>query len=172
MDTDFFLIKRMRQGDEASMDSFVRKYYPDILFYCKNHSMDKEYAKDLAQETFLRFFEHLAEYRHLGKAKNFLYTIAGNLCKDYYKKIAEIPAEDLPETGENQTEQMQNKLLVEGALIKLPEEFREVVILYYFQELKLKEIADLLHIGLPLVKYRLRRAKELLEGMLREEEPI
>lgn len=86
MDTDFLLIRKMRQGDEEAIDLFVRKYYPDIFRYCRYHCFDTEYAEDLTQETFVRFFEKFAEYHHFGKAKNYLYTIAGNLCKDYYKK--------------------------------------------------------------------------------------
>lgn len=50
----------------------------------------------------------------------------------------------------------------------MEEELREVVILYYFQDLKQKEIAEALQIGLPLVKYRLRRAKEELGRILKE----
>ena len=45
---------------------------------------------------------------------------------------------------------------------KLPEEIRETAVLYFFQELKQREIAELLHIKLSLVKYRIGRAKELL----------
>ncbi|MBD5457976.1 MAG: RNA polymerase sigma factor, partial [Lachnospiraceae bacterium] len=45
---------------------------------------------------------------------------------------------------------------------KLSEELREVVILHYFQELSMREIAGILQIGIPLVKYRIKRAKELL----------
>lgn len=65
-------------------------------------------------------------------------------------------------------EKVAERLDMEQALRKLPEELREVLILYYFQELKLREIAKVLQIGLPLAKYRIKRAKEqlalLLEG--------
>lgn len=106
---------------------------------------------------------------------NYLYTIAGNLCKDYWKKIKEIPIEEIElieEKGleEHQTEDILNKILMEQALKQLPDELREVLTLYYFQELKLTEISDTLQIGLPLVKYRLRQAKKQLEELLRKEE--
>ena len=72
----------------------------------------------------------------------------------------------MPETGEDQIEQVQDRLLIEEALNKLPEELKEIVVLYYFQGLKLREISDLIHIKLPLVKYRIKRAKELLGAIL------
>lgn len=51
----------------------------------------------------------------------------------------------------------------------LPEELREVIILYYFQELRLAEISDMLGIGLPLVKYRIKQARIQLKRLLGEE---
>ncbi len=122
----------------------------------------------------MRFFAKLSGYHHRGKIKNFLYTIAGNLCKDYLKKVKEIPVEDLePEKGieqkERQMEDVLNVFAVECALKQLPDELHEVVILHYFQGLRLTEIAGILQIGLPLVKYRLKRAKVQLEGLLRLE---
>ena len=51
-----------------------------------------------------------------------------------------------------------------------PDELLEVIIFYYFQELKLREIAGILHISLPLVKYRLRQAKIQLEKLLGKED--
>ncbi|TGY97985.1 RNA polymerase sigma factor [Petralouisia muris] len=171
MDADFLLIRKIKQGDEPAMEDFVRKYYPEILTYCKYRCQDQRDAEDLTQETFARFFKSIAAYRHSGKAKNYLYTIAGNLCRDFYKKKKEIPLEDSrlndslePETG--QIEQIVDKLTVGHALQQLPEDYREVIILYYFQELTLSEIAKILQIRLPLVKYRFRQAKIQLEKLL------
>ena len=141
-----------------------------ILNYCHYHCSDKTYAEDLAQETFVHFFSKLSDYHYRGKTLNYLYTIASNLCKDYLKKIKEIPLEENEIVEENQMENILNKILVEQALKQLPVELCEVLTLYYFQELKLTEISDTLQIGLPLVKYRLRKAKIQLEEVLRKEE--
>ena len=83
---DVILILQMKQGDEQAFDKFVRKYYGDILSYCKYHCLDQTEAEDLTQETFLRFMNNIQSYQHIGKAKNYLYVIAGNLCKDYLKR--------------------------------------------------------------------------------------
>lgn len=173
MENDFLLIRKMKQGEEDAFDVFVRKYYADILKYCAYHCSDQKYAEDLAQDTFLHFFTKLSDYHHTGKTKNYLYTIAGNLCRNYYKKTKELLVEeDLPKMEGNSTkgpeETVTDKMLLEGALKQLPEEDYDVITLFYFQELKLKEIADVLQIGLPLVKYRLKRAK-LKEYLGKEE---
>ena len=167
---DFLLIRKMKQGDDNAFDLFVHKYYQEILSYCYHHCFDQTYAEDLTQETFIRFFTKLSDYHYKGKTLNYLYTIASNLCKDYLKKIKEIPLEENEIVEENQMENILNKILVEQALKQLPVELCEVLTLYYFQELKLTEISDTLQIGLPLVKYRLRKAKIQLEEVLRKEE--
>lgn len=171
MDTDFKLIKRMRQGDESAFDIFIHKYYTDILRYCTYHCSDSEEAKDLTQETFLRFFSGFASYSHKGKVKNFLYTIAGNLCKNYYKQVRGQPLDSIGEKllCESPEDALSTQITVHMCLDRLPDELREVIILYYYQDLKQTEIANVLGIGLPLVKYRLKKAKEQLEKMLRTE---
>lgn len=173
MDSDFFLIRKMRQGDEKAFDIFVRKYYGDILRYCACHCFDAEDAQDLTQETFVRFFSRFSDYRHKGKTKNYLYTIAGNLCKNYYKKNKEPAADNVYGESRNIAESPEDSVIertvLKWALDQLEPELREVIDLYYFRELKLRETAETLHISLPLVKYRLRRAKDRLQEMLGKE---
>ncbi len=72
--------------------------------------------------------------------------------------------------GANQEDILLDKVVIEEALRRLPEEYREVIILYYFQNLKLSEIAGVLQINLSLVKYRIRQAKKQLEQYLGEED--
>ena len=170
MDADFLLLHRMRHGETQAIEDFVRKYYPLILRYCHLHIRDFGFAEDLTQETFARFFRTLSQYQHYGKAANYLYVIAGNLCRDYHKKPGEIPMEELPEQPVYQMETLDLRLDIHRALEQLPPELREVTILYFFQELKQKEISKILGIGLPLVKYRIRRAKELLEQLIGKED--
>lgn len=174
MYSDFLLIKKMKQGDDVAFDLFIRKYYREILTYCYCHCPDKDYAEDLTQETYVRFFTKLSDYHYKGKTLNYLYTIAGNLCRDYLKKVKEIPVEEMEFVEEKnmkqyQTEEILNKIYIEQALGQLPDELSEILTLYYFQELKLTEIAGILQIGLPLVKYRLGRGKKLLKESLRKE---
>ena len=140
MEADFLLIKRMKHGDEVAFDIFVRKYYEEILKYCCYHCSDIAYAEDLTQETFIRFFTKLSDYRHLGKTRSYLYTIAGNLCRDYYKKKRETPLEEpvinkVFDLSKNHEEAVVNKITIEWALKKLPDELSEIVILYYFQRI-------------------------------------
>ncbi len=202
MDSDYILIKKMKMGNETAIDTFVRKYYPAIFRYCLFHINDRGYAQDLTQETFVKFFTNFDKYVHSGKALNYLYVIAGNACKDYYRKksraVTEVSMEGVyaaekfngaksdcekpdyakldyakPERiissgckGYNRNayeiEGIIERLDIHSAFDSLPEEIKETAVLYFMQELSQKDIARILGIGLPLVKYRIKRARELL----------
>ena len=129
MDYDFSLLRRMRQGDELAIEEFVRKYYPLVLRYCRLHLWDAGEAEDVTQEVFARFFRTLPQYQHYGKAANYLYVIAGNLCRDSYKKIRPLPLEEVPEEAWEQTPELDRRLDVRRALDSLPPELREAAVL-------------------------------------------
>lgn len=164
MDTDFFLIQRMKNGDDRAIEGFIQKYYPKIFQYCLLHIRDWGEAEYLTQETFLKFFQSFERYQHRGKCSAFLYAIASNNCKDYYRKAKEQYMEEVPEKAEadQDMDTAEIRLDVENAVSRLPEELRETAILFFFQGLKQREIAKLLDIKVSLVKYRVTRAKKLL----------
>ena len=164
MDSDFFLIQKMKNGDDRAIESFVRKYYPKIFQYCLLHIRDRGDAEDLTQETFLKFFQSFERYQHRGKCSAFLYAIASNACRDYYRKAKEQYVEEIPERAEEDREMgtAEIRMDVENAVVRLPEELKETAILFFFQGMKQREIAKLMDIKLSLVKYRVTRAKKLL----------
>ena len=164
MDSDFFLIQKIKNGDDGAVENFVRKYYPKIFQYCLLHIRDRGDAEDLTQETFLKFFQSFERYQHRGKCSAFLYAIASNNCKDYYRKAKEQYMEEVPEKAEEDREMgtAEIRMDVENAVARLPEELKETAILFFFQGMKQREIAKLMDIKLSLVKYRVTRAKKLL----------
>lgn len=172
MDADLLLIHRIRNGDEDAIEIFVKKYYPAILRYCTYRVSDKQQAEDLTQETFYNFFKSFRTYSHKGKLANYLYVIAGNLCRDYWRLEKKEQHDQLSESTELaiSTLDLDSRLDIEKAIRDLPEEFQEVVNLHYFLGMKLKEIADAEGISLTLVKYRLKRGKDILKDLLREED--
>ena len=153
------------------MDQFVLKHYPKIYQYCLLRVRDHGYAEDLTQETFLKFFQAFERYKHYGKALNYLYVIAGNLCKDHFRKEGRMEVYEMSEKiAVEHMGQVEKRMEIYEALDKLPEEIREVVILFFFQEISQKEIARMMGIKLSLVKYRVSRAKKLLAKYLGEGE--
>lgn len=170
MDLDFLTIHQIKNGDAQAAEGFIRKYYPEILRYCYLHISDRGYAEDLTQETFEHFFSTLNRYQYRGKTKNYLYTIAANLCRDHYKRSREFPSEDLPEQPVEPISQAETKMDVYTALSRLSYELREATVLYFFQDRTQNEIAKILGISQTLVQRRLERAKEQLRVILEKEE--
>ena len=161
MDGDFSLIQKMRAGDGQAVEEFVKKYYPAILQYCCLHICNREDGEDAAQETFERFFRTFERYRHYGKAGNYLYVIAGNVCKDYFRRKREVAMAELPEIEEKSMGGLEELMDVSRILKSFPQELQETAILYFFQERKQKEISKITGASLSLVKYRIRRVREL-----------
>ncbi len=178
VDEDFLLVFGIRNGKEDAAEAFVRKYYSEILNYCLVRTGDFMHAEDLTQQTFLNFFKGIGRYEHRGKAKNFLYVTAGNLCKNFYEQKGRLQETFMGEeewkaadaAGYDPVWKTAEKISIREALLQLPEEQREVVLLYYFQELKIKEIAAILGQTQSNIKYRLKVAKDKLKEILGKED--
>lgn len=178
VDEDFLLVFGIRNGKEDAAEAFVRKYYSEILNYCFVRTGDFMHAEDLTQQTFLNFFKGIGRYEHRGKAKNFLYVTAGNLCKNFYEQKGRLQETFMGEeewkaadaAGYDPVWKTAEKISIREALLQLPEEQREVVLLYYFQELKIKEIAAILGQTQSNIKYRLKAAKDKLKEILGKED--
>ncbi|HLS35550.1 MAG TPA: RNA polymerase sigma factor, partial [Bacillota bacterium] len=79
------LIRKIIKGDEEAFDSLVKKHYNNIYHYCFRKTGNKEIAKDLTQEVFMKLIRSIHRYRFTGKFTNFLFTIAVNTCNDFYR---------------------------------------------------------------------------------------
>lgn len=157
------LIRKLKMGNKESVNRVFEQYYDKVYGYCYRHVTHRETAQDLTQEVFLRVFRHIEDYRHYGKFENYLYVIAGNLCKDFYKKNKFLPLDEMElqieETGFLQSEQA---LVVKEALDRLPELEREIIYLRFYQDRKIKDIAKIRNLKLSTTKYHLKKGQELL----------
>ncbi len=166
-DTGF--IKQLKKGDRKGIDFLFDKYYDRVYGYCYRHVSHRETAQDLTQEVFLRVFKRIEDYRHYGKFENYLYVIAGNLCKDLYKKRKCCSLDDMElQTEEEGFARIEQALVVKEAIDRLPELEREIVILRFYQDRKITDIAKILNMKLSTVKYHLKKGQELLSEWFSE----
>lgn len=156
------LVEKIKAGNRKAGERFVKKYYSSVYQYCFLYIHDRNCAEDMTQDTFLRFFETIDTYTEQGRAKSYLYRIAGNIIKNYYKKKKEILPGEMPEIPGQRMGDIELRLDIERAVDGLPENLKEISILFFFQGLKQREIAELLNISVPLVKYRIREARKNL----------
>ena len=162
---DEYLIRCAQNGNQEALDKLIRRYYDSIYNYCYHHVQDKYMAQDLCQETFVSMINHIEDYRHYDKFQNYLYVIAGNKCRDFYKKKKAFNLEEMPEQT-IETSFDEEQIMIKELVHTLPKELKEVVILRFYQELKFRDIADILQITVSLAKYRVKRAVEILREEL------
>lgn len=160
------LFRRLREGDEAAMEELIVGAYPAILRYCMWHTPDRQTAEDAAQETFLKAVRHIDAYAHRGKFRAYLYKIAANTCTDLRRRSRSTEPLEPEEYMEPGFERVESELSLTQLISALPEKQREVVVLRYVHELKLREIAEVLDEPLRTVQSRLRAALKALEKTL------
>ena len=158
MITDEELIRQIRAGDEEAADILVKRYYTDILRYCKRHIIDQNLAEDATQETFYRVFRSLMRYQDKERFRAWLYMIARNICIDENRKQKNTIPLELEDIGEESSEihQIENSDEIEQLLSILPEEQREAILLYFEDELTYKEIGKIIGIPARTVQSRVK----------------
>lgn len=127
-------------------------------------------AEDLVQQAFLAAHTKLGQLRDAGKTRAWLAAVLRNAHRKQRRRERPLPMSALhtaPEpVTEAELEQLVNADSVQEALLELPEEFRSVLILFYFDDLSYKEIAELLEVPIGTVMSRLSRGKAQLRSRL------
>lgn len=141
----------------------IEEQYDKIYKYCYFKVHNIHLAEDLTQETFLRYFAQNS-YINRGKQLAYLYTIARNLCTDYYRKrkTEELPAE----VADNLIENVENNLYLQMAVEKLPEEMQELILLHYVNGLTGREISEITGLSRTAIYRREKEALKRLKKML------
>ncbi|MCI1952168.1 MAG: RNA polymerase sigma factor [Clostridiales bacterium] len=162
------LIQRIKTGDVDAMDQLVQKYYGAVYTYCYRKVGNKDDAQDLTQETFLHFCRNFDSYAQRGKVKNYLYTIAHNLYVSMMRKNVPIQLEEWgKEESHNDVDQFEAADSIRKVLSELPDEQRDVILLRFYQDLKIKDIAQITGSGLSVTKYRLSQGIKTIKKLMR-----
>lgn len=146
------------------MSEELKEQYEKIFRYCFFKVHDREAAEDITQETFLRFLES-PNYTDMNKELRYLYTIAGNLCADHFRrKPAEELSEDIPDESDFE-DCILNSAALGTAIRSLPQEDRELVVLRYINETPVSVLAELYGIS----RFKMgRRIKVILDELRKQ----
>lgn len=149
---------------EPELERMIGQYGDSLLRMCFLYLRDMRLAEDAVQDTFIKVYQHYVTFRGNSSEKTWIMRIAINVCKNYlrsswWKRIDYTAALDqIPAAEAVQLED--DSLLV--MIMSLPAKYREVILLYYYQELKIREIAVVLQLKESTVSVRLKRAREKL----------
>ena len=174
------LIRQMKSGDRASFDRIYEKYRTPIFRSAYLICGNRADAEDVLQDTFVTCWLCIGQLR---KEESFRYWLFRNMTQAARKKAKEhskqMPDEDIVSKMDNMAtrrgadtaddyERTESKIVMESALSALDQTSREVIVLYYYEEMSVKEVAKTLGIFEGTVKSRLYFARRKLKRSLQE----
>ncbi|TYP97032.1 RNA polymerase sigma-70 factor (ECF subfamily) [Tenacibaculum adriaticum] len=176
-------IDKVLKGDSNAYAFLVEKYKVMVYSLAYKMLVNREEAEEVSQDTFIKAFKNLSKFEGKSKFSTWLYKIAYRSCLDTIKKnSAKYNITDINEITTNQIEETETVLdgierkeraeIMNQCLLKLPEDERSVLWLFYFKELSLKEIIEVTSLSEANVKVKLHRArKHLLTIVQKNVEP-
>lgn len=166
-------VEKAKQGDQQAKEVLYTETCQHMFFLAKSIVKSDEEAMDIIHDSYICVFQKLDNIKNLSGFKSYLRTTVVNRCKNYLSKKKPLYLSDMTEDGEDfeledidgeiPDELLENKDVIEcvrRAVESLPEEQRMCVILRYYDEMSLQEIADTLEVSLGTVKSRLSRASK------------
>jgi RNA polymerase sigma-70 factor (ECF subfamily) len=169
-----YLAARLRAGDHAAAAELVDIYYKQIYLFMRRLGHDRQVSEDLTQESFLSAWHHIGQLRD-GKALNsWLYRIAGNVSRLYWRKhknteAVGIEGFEFPDSSDSEHDKAERNEQLEqlrNAIARLPLKLRQTVVLHYLQHLTIAESAEAACIRQGTFKSRLSRALTALRKQL------
>ncbi len=178
------LVEKARAGDEKAFTQLVRRYEQTVYSFAFKVCRNKEKAAETLQDTFVNVYRKLDQFDGRSKFSTWLYSIVTNNClmKHRRRKLddgaisldadfpdQESPGEHIGTWNDSPITSIMNRELKEHldrAIQKLPLEYRVVFILRDVEEQSAAEVAKILHLSIPAVKSRLRRARIFLRNQL------
>lgn len=183
---DIKLVDRaLKDGDQKAFAELMKRYWEPVYFMLNRMVMNKDDAEDLTIEAFGKAFKNLSQYSPQYAFSTWLFKIASNNAIDFLrkKKMENLTSLDRPvdrDGGEELNQQIRGHGLtpeetiikkqdadkVREIIDKLKPRYREIVELFYMEQMSVDEISKRLDLPVATIKTRLFRARELLMQVL------
>lgn len=162
------------------IEAIYKEYATGIQRMCYLYLGDFQLAEDAMQETFVKVYRNYPNFQNKSSIKTWVTRIAINTCKDILLGLAKVPysvndeefaaclfeTETVRATGGGYTV-VEDQMTISRAINQLEGELREVVILFYYQELSTKDIAQITGQARTTVEFRLKQARKFLKKELK-----
>ena len=173
---DHEVINQVLKGDHQAYRILVDRYKQMVYTLAIRLVQNREDAEEVAQDAFLKAFRGLAKFRGSSKFSTWLYKIAYRASLDYLKVRSRQPYTIQAEEANVKTaaksdptapmEAMERSLQIKKAIAQLPGEMGSLILLYYYEELTLKEIAKITGKTENSIKVSLHRGRNRLAELL------
>ncbi len=172
--SDEELARAVQQGDKDAFGSLVERYETKLLRYGRKFLPTPEDIEDIVQDVFISTYQNIKSFDPSQKFSSWIYRIAHNAFVNALKKHSRNPLVFLDldtlishpvyeDPIPKEREETEMKVMIEKGLSELSDKYREVLVLYYLEEIPYKDIAEILEVPQSTVGIRLKRAKEALK---------
>ena len=167
------LARRATGGDLDAFEELIRRLQRRVYGFAYQHLRDVDEAHDLAQEIFVKLYRNLGRFDAERPFEPWFWKLAANTTINYRRKRVPLPTEQPIETADPDTDpttlQRHDPALVQ-ALSQLDPAYRMPVLLHYYADLPLEQVATTLNLTVPAIKSRLHRARAQLRNHLADAE--
>ena len=175
-ETDEMIATRVQAGDSDAFAMLVERYEDKLMRYARKFLRDPDDAKDIVQDVFIKSYENIQSFDVTRRFSPWIYRIAHNEFVNAIKKRARGPVLGIDfdvvfphltavESADDAALERDMKNILEQCLDELDPKYREPLVLYYFEELSYKDMADILRIPMSTVGVRLTRGKSQLQKL-------
>ncbi|WP_439127706.1 RNA polymerase sigma factor [Polaribacter sp.] len=176
---DQLYIKKVINGNTNAFVHLVDSYKDMVFSLAYKMTKNKQEAEEISQDTFVKAFKNIRKFKGDSKFSTWLYRIAYHTSLDYIKKdknhkhtleINEITLNQITSVNNilQGIERKERAKLVDNCLLKLPEDERSLLWMFYFDELNLKEIIEVTALSEANIKVKLHRARKKLLTIVKE----
>ncbi len=154
------------------IETLMRKYGNDVLRTAYMYVKDSHLAEDIFQDVFIKVNQKLSTFQGNSSIKTWIIRITINTCKDYIKSAWNQRVVPMSEYQENTftsdsdftaVEKEEDNKIIRKMVMDLPDKYKDVLLLVYYQDMTISEAASFLNIAEGTAKSRLSRAKEKLK---------
>ncbi len=156
---------------DENIDSIVNRYLPMIYRIALSNLKNKSDAEDITHDVILKYIKFKPDLSSEEHIKNWFIRVTVNMCKDFYKSSwikRTIGFTDEDTISVDVRENADLKIDIHTALMKLPFKYRSIIHLFYYEDMTVEQISNVLGINLSTAKMRLQRGREKLKKILTE----
>lgn len=177
------ILEFQKNNTEKAFEILVQRFKNPLINYVFRFLGDYEACVDVVQETFIKVYRYKDSYSSIAKFSTWIYTIAGNLARTEYQKRKRKKAFSIDDYGEEHkayeipdenyrpdeiTDSGIKDELIQKALLKVSEAYREAVVLRDIQGMSYEEIAEISGVNVGTVKSRINRGRAQLQKLLKD----
>jgi RNA polymerase sigma-70 factor (ECF subfamily) len=177
--TDEACVKKVQEGDKEAFGTLVERYEEKLLRYGRKFLSTQEDIEDIVQDVFMSAYQNIQSFDLSQRFSPWIYRIAHNAFVNGLKKhsrspfisfdldtLISHPVYEDPKIFEEEHKEM--KKMIDVGLKELSPKYREILVLYYLEDMSYKEIAEILQVPTGTVGIRIKRAKEALREVYKE----